>query len=359
MQTFQCGFCGQNLFFENTVCERCHRTLGYAPDREELYALEPSPTGFWQPNGAENERYRFCANHALGICNWLISEMEADEHCRACRHNQIVPNTPDGKIGEQWLCMERAKRALFYSLIRLALPLKTRADDPEHGLAFNFLSDRDTPTGKQRPITGHDKGIITLALAEADDSEREKIRHAMHEPYRTLLGHFRHEIGHYYWDLLVAPNPGLLARFRALFGDERQDYEQALKVHYEKGAPISWQDRFISNYASSHPWEDFAESWAHYLHIVDTLETAQSSGLAIATNSASAPEVTAPQNPYHERNIETLIEAWLPFTLALNSLNRSMGQPDLYPFVLSPAARKKLGFVLSVAQSGSRNHERD
>jgi hypothetical protein len=89
-----------------------------------------------------------------------------------------------------------------------------------------------------------------------------------------LLGHFRHEVGHYFWDRLVATDPHQLEEFRVLFGDDRQDYGEALKRHYDEGAPANWQDTYISMYATMHPWEDFAETWAHYLHIVDTLETA-------------------------------------------------------------------------------------
>ena len=188
-------------------------------------------------------------------------------------------------------------------------------------------------------MTGHDNGLITLALKEADDVTRERVRSEMGEPYRTLLGHFRHETGHYFWDRLVATNEGLLNAFRSLFGDDRQDYDQALQKHYGEGPPQGWQDSFISMYATTHPWEDFAETWAHYLHIVDTLETAGAFGMKVK------PRAAIDFDPYKTRRWDVLIDAWLPIEFATNSMNRSMGLTDLYPFVLSPKAIEKLAFV--------------
>ena len=195
-------------------------------------------------------------------------------------------------------------------------------------------------------MTGHDNGLITIALTEADDVEREKMRTALHEPYRTLLGHFRHEIGHYYWDRLV-DDGGRLDAFRALFGDDRADYAEALQRYYDNGAPPDWQTRFVSAYAASHPWEDFAETWAHYLHIIDTLEIAGAFEISVHPRIArtDALDATVDFDPYRATDVHRLVDTWLPLSLALNSLNRAMGQPDLYPFVLSDPAIAKLGFV--------------
>jgi hypothetical protein len=195
-------------------------------------------------------------------------------------------------------------------------------------------------------MTGHDEGVITIALAEADPAEIEKRRAELAEPYRTLLGHFRHEIGHHYWDVLVRDG-GKLDACRAVFGDDSQDYEEALKRHYANPAPANWQDNFVSAYATSHPWEDFAETWAHYLHIVDTLETASAFGLRIRPEVDKDGLHTAKLDfdPYVEGTIEQIAEAWGPFVTAMNSVNRAMGRPDLYPFVLAPAVVKKLGFI--------------
>jgi len=194
--------------------------------------------------------------------------------------------------------------------------------------------------------TGHDNGVITLNLAEADDAIREQRRTELGEPYRTLLGHFRHEVGHYYWDRLVRDG-GRLEQFRDCFGDETQDYAEALQTYYTDGPPVDWRDRFVSAYASAHPWEDFAETWAHFLHIVDTLEMAGSFGLrvkpVVTRDQAYRAEVDF--DPHATDSTSQLIRRWLPIAGAVNSINRCMGQPDLYPFVLTPEVIRKLGFV--------------
>jgi hypothetical protein len=249
---------------------------------------------------------------------------------------------------------------LFYSLLQFRLPLATRAEHPE-GLAFDMLSDPADPNAP-KVLTGHDAGLITLNIAEADDAERESRRQGMHEVYRTLLGHFRHEVGHYYWDRLVRDGgQAVLDRYRELFGDERQDYAQALQRHYDQGPPADWAEHHISAYASTHPWEDFAETWAHYLHIVDTLGTASAYGLALHPSTTRAEGLTARTDfdSYKAESIEPLMAAWTPLTLAVNSLNRSMGQPDLYPFVLSPTVVGKLGYVHELIRSAKRVSGRD
>jgi len=240
-----------------------------------------------------------------------------------------------------------AKRHLFYSLMRWRLPMPTRSEDPEHGLAFEFLADIAKNDGTVEPVlTGHNTGLITLNIAEADDAEREKRRVSMREPYRTLLGHFRHEVGHYYWERLVRDR-GNIDRCRQLFGDETQDYREALKRHYETGAPANWQAAFVSAYATAHPWEDFAETWAHYIHVVDGLETARSFGIKVrlAAKNAEGLSVELEFQPYAAANAQDLVDDWVPLTVAINSLNRSIGQPDFYPFVLSPPVIDKLQFI--------------
>jgi hypothetical protein len=244
-----------------------------------------------------------------------------------------------------WKRIEDAKHRLFYSLIRLQLPIESRNDAGDRGLAFEFPAS--PPPGRgPKVLTGHDNGVITIALEEADDVEREKQRSAMHEPYRTLLGHFRHEVGHYYWDRLVRDG-GRLDEDRAVFGDDRQDYGEAPKAHYASGAPADWQSSFVTSYATAHPWEDFAESWAHYLHIIDTLEMARAFGVQVHPMLDRTDELTAAVDVdrYSTDNFEQLVEIWVPLSIALNSLNRTMGQPDLYPFVLPPRTIGKLGFI--------------
>jgi hypothetical protein len=346
MKLFECQACGQPLYFENSRCESCGRRLGCLPSLQEISALEPAEAGFWKALALPEGRFRFCANAEHDACNWLIPEEENNPYCRACRHNRTVPDLSIAQNVNRWRRLEAAKRRLFYTLLKLELPLATRAEDPQ-GLAFDFLADsaENSPNGPSI-LTGHDNGLITINIAEADDAERERRRHSMAEPYRTLLGHFRHEIGHYFWNVLVRNDPSL-ERFRQIFGDERQDYGEALQAHYANGPKENWQDEFVSAYAASHPWEDFAETWAHYLHIVDTLETANAFGMKVRPRISRGPELATEIDfdPHQEAALNRLITAWLPLTFAVNSLNRSMGQPDLYPFVLAPAVIAKLAFI--------------
>lgn len=346
MKIFPCLACGQLLYFENTICVSCGRRLGYLPALTRLSALEVAGEG-WRALVQPEAIYRFCANATHESCNWLIPADSPETLCAACRHNRTIPDLADPQNLQRWRKLELAKHALFYALLRFGLPVESRQERPEGGLAFDFLSDRVGHAGQvAKVMTGHDRGVITINIAEADDAERERVRDAMGEPYRTLLGHVRHEIGHYYWTRLI-DEPQRHAEFRAVFGDEQQDYGAALQAHYANGAPAGWQDNFVSTYAAAHPWEDFAETWAHYLHIVDTLETARAFGMQVRPRVATdANLATAVEfDPYRAADIEALMEAWLPLTLAVNCLNRSMGQPDLYPFVLSRPAVEKLRFV--------------
>jgi hypothetical protein len=344
MRLFNCQHCRNLLYFENRTCENCGHRLGYMPKRSMLTALEPDGDN-WVTLAKPAATVRFCANADFDACNWLIAADSPDILCASCRHNHTIPDLSLEANLTGWRKLELAKHRLFYTFLKLHLPLKDRREDPEHGLAFDILAD---PPAQQGPkvMTGHDNGLITLALTEADDAQRELRRQQMGEPYRTLLGHLRHEVGHHFWDVLVR-DAGKLDACRPLFGDDSVDYEEALKIHYAEGAPPDWQNNFISDYATTHPWEDFAETWAHYLHIVDTLETAGAFGVQVAPELDASGELQsqADVDPYWEKDIERLVSEWLPLTFAVNNLNRSMGQPDLYPFILSAPAIKKLGFI--------------
>ncbi|MBB5696134.1 hypothetical protein FHS87_004204 [Roseomonas pecuniae] len=268
--------------------------------------------------------------------------------CLACRHNRCISNPAQGENLARWRELEGAKHRLFYSLVKLQLPLLTR-DEQRDGLAFDFLDDPPDPDAP-RVMTGHSDGLITIALREADDVERERMRKALGERYRTLLGHLRHETGHYFWDRLVRDG-GKVEACRAVFGDEGVDYGETLKTYYAKGPPAGWQSRYITAYATAHPWEDFAESWAHYLHMVDTLETAAAHGVEIhPRNGGKRFQAAIDFDPYRPSTFDLLMENWLPLSRAANSLNRSMGQPDLYPFVLSPLTVEKLRFIHGLVQ---------
>lgn len=349
MKLFNCQNCGQLLYFENIRCEKCGYRLGYMPSAMKLSALEENGDTL-RALADPTTQVRFCENAGQDACNWLIDSESALPFCEACRHNRTIPDLSDATNKLRWQKIEAAKHHLFYSLLRLGLNMKDRTEDPEHGLAFDFLAD---PPQAPKVMTGHDNGLITIALAEADDAERERRRTEFKEPYRSLLGHFRHEVGHYAWDILIR-DAGRLDECRSMFGDDTLDYGEALQTYYDNGAPADWQDHFVSAYASSHPWEDWAETWAHYLHIVDTLEMAWSFGLRVRPRAAHDETLIAAADfdPYICRSMDTIIDAWLPLTFAMNSLNRAMGHADLYPFVLSPAVIGKLSFMHDVVGSG-------
>lgn len=348
MKLFTCAACQQVLHFENSVCTRCGHTLAFLPEHGRVAAVEPLPE---QPElfvavdaDLQAARYRLCGNYVdHAACNWGVADSDAERFCRACRLNDIIPNLADPAAKAAWSKIELSKRRMLYTLMQLQLPIETRAERPD-GLAFALKQELP---GEQKVMIGHDAGLITINIAEADSPFREKTRQELGEAYRTLLGHFRHEIGHYYWDRLVR-NTALLEPFRELFGDERLPYDEALTRHYRDGAPPDWPMRFISSYASMHPWEDWAESWAHYMHVVDTLETARSFGLAIRPAVKAVDELKVKTEALRFEAIDDLLKAWTPLSVALNALNRSMGLPDPYPFVLSEPALQKIRFVHEV-----------
>ncbi len=348
MKVFQCQSCGQLLYFENTRCERCERSLGYLPEACSLTALEPLGDGSWTALAApRGGAVRYCGNQLYQACNWLLPADSPDLLCLACRLNRTIPDINDPVQLGLWRSIEEVKRRLVYSVLRLGLPLVSKREDPAHGLAFDFLADASHGSNEQsRVTTGHANGLITIDTAEADPAERERRRVTLAEPYRTLPGHLRHEVGHYYWGRLFETEDER-ETFRGVFGDERADYGQALQAYYANGPAPDWRERFVSAYASAHPWEDWAETWAHYLHILDTMETAAAFGLAPGAFSGRRSEL-AVDDPFRAGvSFDALIETWLPLTYAVNSLNRGMGQPDLYPFVLSASAIDKLRFVHS------------
>jgi hypothetical protein len=325
--------------------------VGYLQDEFEMSALEPHGRE-WKALAAPDRLFVFCANAEYEVCNWLIDSGDGQGLCESCRHNHVIPNLTIPLNRERWRKIELAKRYVFRSLMRWRLPMPNRLEDPQHGLVFDFKGDEINADGTvEKVLTGHDEGVIALNVSEADDAERETRRASMGETYRTLVGHFRHEIGHFYWDRLVR-DKNAFEGYRAIFGDERQDYDLALKQHYKFGAPAGWQDSFISSYATSHPWEDFAETWAHYLHIVDALETARSYGINVNSSIIADPvNIGGSFEPYRAHSVDELVRAWIPLTVAINGVNRSMGQPDLYPFVLSKPVVEKLGYIHALVQA--------
>lgn len=359
MKLFNCTNCGQLLYFENSYCERCGLPLGFVAGELLLLPLTIKESSAFAIFGrSDNKLYRYCKNYEYSVCNWLVSDDSATDYCIACNLNGTIPDLSKNEYRQRWNIIENGKHRLIYQLLRMRLAVISKVENAEKGLSFNFMAD-DAAYSEIKILTGHDDGVITLNIAEADDVEREMTRKGMAEVYRTVLGHFRHEIGHYYWDRLI-DNSQFLHECREIFGDDTEDYGEALKKHYTEGAPKDWNTHFISAYASTHPWEDWAETWAHYLHIIDTLETAYSFGLSVHPHVAASSlhlDADIKADPYEQKNFNDIISLWLPLTFALNSVNRSMGLHDLYPFVIPPEVVKKLTFIHKVCTTFKTKNE--
>lgn len=324
MRDFLCPRCNQRLAFENSACLACGSAVGLNPDLRAFTVVDPG-TGV-----------RLCKNVELAGCNWVLTDAPAHGLCLSCRLTRTRPASRDLEAMPAFRRAEAAKRRVLFEVRELGLPILGRDVDPVRGLRFDLLS-----SSQRRVVTGHDTGLITLDLAEGDDVHREQLRIAMAEPYRTLLGHMRHEIGHYYYMVLVgdAPSPAR-TRFEELFGDPDADYQAALDRHYSRAAPPDWPERFVSSYAAMHPAEDWAETFAHYLHIRDTVDTASEFGMAPAGVSLAGGTQLG-----GELGLDRLIEVWLPLSWSLNMINRSMGHADLYPFVLPTPTLEKMRLV--------------
>jgi hypothetical protein len=335
MRDFICPNCGQHLAFENSVCLSCGSKLGFSLDDMALLVIAPGAES-QHPGAVDSSKFQLCANLHLAECNWLVEKGPIRKLCRSCALTRTRPNDADTKALAAFAAAEKAKRRLIAELHELKLPIVGRDEDPQYGLAFDLLSSEH-----QKVFTGHANGVITLDLAEGDDVHREQLRIAMDEPYRTLLGHFRHEIGHYYFYRLISTSPDYLERFKELYGDPDTDYQAALDRHYNEGAPPGWEQNYVSSYATMHPAEDWAETFAHYLHIRDTLDTAAAFGFAPAA-------ATFERRVLGPSGFDNIIDMWLPLAWALNMLNRSMGKDDLYPFVLPAPVLEKMRFIHTV-----------
>jgi hypothetical protein len=295
---FSCPVCRALVHFEDSVCVASDTPLAYDPDRRAMVQADAR-----------------CANAALIGCNWHPAR--DGDLCAACLTTRVRPADDDLDGLRGWARAEAAKRRLLFELAELSLPWD--------GLRFELLSSARGPV-----TTGHVDGVITLDLAESDDAHRLEMRDRLGEAYRTVLGHFRHEVGHYYQGVLVPEGSPDAERMRSLFGDERADYAAAMERHYAQGAPADWADTHVSAYATMHPWEDWAETFAQYLHIEDAMQTARSYGVTLAVPPAG---------------FAALLSDWVPLSIALNAMNRSLGLDDLYPFVLSAPVIEKLGFI--------------
>lgn len=345
MKNFYCSNCGNKVYFENVKCLRCEASLGF--DRLSLSVVpltDKSSNGAYRiASRPVSSMVRYCANATHRCCNWLVDDGEASGLCVACGLNRTIPNLNEFGSLVAWRELERAKKRLIYSLLRFDVPIDATVRG-QGKLTFDFLRDAST---------GHLDGVITIDVLEADAVERERQRQFFGEPYRTLLGHLRHESGHFYWRVLVE-SARFTDDFRRSFGDEREDYALALQRHYASGPATDWQDRHVSPYASSHPWEDWAETWAHYMHMVDAVDTAESEGMEPRASGLRFGAIWSyrASDAYLSESVENLIERWIPLATALNSLNRSMGHEDYYPFVLSPPVLAKFAFVHRVLVAG-------
>jgi len=341
MRRFTCD-CGAPVFFENLFCVNCGSALGFEWERSDMVTLADWGQGIY--HDMLGNAFRYCANgEDFGVCNWLRPVEAGSPFCSACQFNRTVPNQSRPENQRRWLALERAKKRLFYTLRQLNLPLINGWADPQRGLLLDFIEDaRSTDEFPETFVTtGYLGGVITINALEADDVARAATKHEMNESYRTVLGHLRHESGHYYWSILE-PDRATLEDFRDLFGDEREDYRDALDRHYAKGPPADWQERYISVYASAHPSEDWAECWSHYLHIYDALDTAWSQKLL-----GVQPSVMS---------MAERVNAWTRISLMLNELNRSVGKGDAYPFVINDLVAEKLAFVETAIQRLRTRH---
>ncbi len=335
MLAFACPVCGRLVTFESSRCLHCHAWLGFDWDDSRLVDIDHAEDRF------------HCANVRIAACNGVTSA--PGTLCAACLLTRTRPADTDLDAMGGFATAEAAKRRLLFSLLELSLPVIGFRDRPG-GLAFDFLSSAGGPV-----TTGHANGVITLDLSETDPAEREERRIALGEPYRTTLGTMRHEIGHYYQSILAPEGSATRDRCRELFGDDRADYQAALKRHYADGPPAGWKRSFVSAYATMHPWEDWAETFAHYLHITDTAETAAAYGLRVDGPLVPTTDAhTLDSRPtLGSGAFDDLLDAWLPLTYALNAINRSMGVRDLYPFVITAGVRAKLSFVADVVGAGT------
>lgn len=339
MKVFRCGHCNHAVFFESYTCENCGHLTGYRSSDRKMLTFKPQ-TEFLISDRDQTE-YKYCKNIEFNVCNWVLRKDDPEDYCNACVLNRTIPNLADESNFEKWQNLEVAKHRLVYQLEKIGLAIPSKLRD-SNGLCFDFVAKQNNP----KLMTGHANGVITILLSEADSVLREQMRKDMLEPYRTLIGHLRHEVGHYFWDRLIFTNKGALEEFRTVFGDERVNYGDALQLYYKVGAPTKWEMSFISKYATSHAWEDWAETWAHYLHIMDMVETAYFFGVSVKPiKKMKALKAKVTFDPYVEKNFDLIIKTCRPLSFAVNSINRAMGIPDLYPFVIKPPVVEKLKFI--------------
>jgi len=348
MRQYRC-VCESTVFCENTQCLACGRELGFCPACRQLVAILPQDGGSYAcGNAACGAALAKCFNYSQHqVCNRCVPlDIVAEGGlCDCCRFNDTIPDLSIAGNLEKWRRLEAAKRRLFYDLDELGLPYGTAADNVDPPLTFDFKADVIAPVGfwrgigkAERVYTGHAGGRITINIREADDVEREKLRVDFGEAQRTLIGHFRHEVGHYCWDQLVKGRRE--DDCRAVFGDhDHPNYAEALETFYQQGPPADWATRCVSAYATMHPWEDFAETWATYLDMVSALDTAHHVGFGGEPEPVGA-------------SVDSMVERYQQLGIALNEINRSMGLLDVVPEVFVEPVVEKLRFIHQLALAG-------
>ena len=322
MKLFKCPRCKGTLYFNNRACG-CGTQVAFDPEAEKFEILDAA-----------------CANREQIGCNWKAASGQGSL-CRACAMTEVVPDSMVNTNVPLWADTEAAKR---WVLVNLGQWGWLKAGDQGPWPRFHLLSEV-TSSGPAPVTMGHADGLITINVTEADPAQRVARREKLSERYRTLTGHFRHELGHYVFQRLVE-DERFAAAFRNRFGDERADYGAALSQHYDNGPPQGWQDNHITEYASSHPHEDWAETFAHLVHLTDMIDSANATGLR--QSSTGVPD------PYRTSDGDAVISAGANLGIAFNHVNRSMGLFDLYPFVIAPAVRDKLAFVRAAVAAGPR-----
>lgn len=346
MQRFTCE-CDNVLFFGSSQCLKCSSEVGYDPQRGAMLRVR---------RGSPMKRCDNGIKHS--VCNWLLPASATATLCVACRMNRTIPDLSTDRNRLLWARMEMAKRRLIYTLLRLGISLPTKKDNAKDGLAFDIVSTLSNPS----VTTGHLNGVITVNLEEADDSYRQFNRQQLGESSRTLLGHFRHESAHYFWQRSLSElswDDPLRLAFRERFGDEWTDYGTALSKYYETGAPVGWEQDYITAYAASHPWEDWAETWAHYLQILDGLETCEGMGIQVKhlalplvilpVESGQLPDML-PSDATADGEFLAWLQRWMCLSSVLNEISHSIGEAALYPFVISVRAAQKLRLAHHYAQ---------
>jgi hypothetical protein len=338
MQTFQCT-CGGRLFFNNTICTNCGSEVAWCEVCRRVAPIVPVGGRYSCGNPKCGAALAKCHNYLVEtVCNRafpvdpaappiVADPLTGVGLCKACRLNNIVPDLSVAGNHDRWANLELAKRQLLYQLDELGLRYAPADVGSELPLQFDFKAT----TPEDSVLTGHADGLITINLSEADSVERERVRKQMHEPHRSLIGHFRHEVGHYYWMTLVEGK--CEDECNAVFGDYRDPpYAEALERHYTEGSAPGWQGRFVSAYATAHPWEDFAETWGFYLDMWEVLSTMHHHLTSLAADPKILP-------------IEALAKTYQELGVFFNEVNRTMGLKDLVPEVISDEVVKKLAFI--------------